>query len=266
MSKKWMGRLWRKFGFLLGPVGLGGCDKTTESYRAGCPDKVWPDHSFLADRSAVLTPLRQQAANGAVGGATLYNYYFESVTIELVEDNEDSVIPRFKQTAFPRPTARLSPWGKALLNRLARHANGQTLCVYVQTAVDLESKPSDVSGGATTPKNLNEQRVKEVQNFMAKLRPDLEVTVALIDPDPVGMTGPEARNGYSKMVTAPTGFLGTDAVLGASIGFGAKLGDQGGSGGGGVGGNPGQTGPPVMPDSPPSATGAPGGLGGGSGS
>ncbi len=257
MSKKWTDRLWRKFGFLLGPLGLAGCDKTTESYRAGFPDKVWPDHSFLVDRSAVLTPLRQQATNGAVAGATLYNYYFELDTPEPVVDRDGLPTGKFRP-ATPR---LLSPWGKSLLDRLARHANGQTLCVYVQTAVDTENMPGDAAVVARARAELDAKRVKEVHDFMAARHPDLAVAVAVIDPDPVGMSGPESRNGYNKMVSAPTGFLPADAILGASIGFSTTLGGQGGGGGsGGFGTGPGQPAPPIKTDSAPSPTGAPGGL------
>jgi hypothetical protein len=237
---------WRKLGLLLSPLGLAGCGKTTESYVAGFPDKEWPAHSFLADRAAVKDPLGRQAANGAVAGATLFNYHFRP-NQTFKEGGQIADVPG----------ERLSPWGADLLARLSRHPTGGHVCVYVQTAWD--EAAATAGGPAVQTKarlKLDQERLTTVREFLAVVRPDLAATVELIGLDPVGMAGPEARNGLGKLYTAPRGFLERDAILGAEIGAGQST-IQGGSSPGPA---PGQVAPPQTPDAPPQPGSAPGGL------
>lgn len=243
MSTNRRAAVWRKIGLILSPFGLAGCGKTTESYTAGCPDKEWPAHSFLADRGAVKDPLARQAANGAVAGATLFNYHFK---------------PNRDLTSLAEvPGEQLSPWGADLLARMARHPTGGQVCVYVQTAWDeAAATPGTPAEQTKARRTLDEERLATVREFFASVRPDVAATVELIDHDPVGMAGTEARNGLGKLYTAPRGFLERDAILGAEIGAGQTT-LQGGSF---TGPAQGQVPPPQTPDTPPQPGSAPGGL------
>ena len=61
---------------------LVGCHATTtDAHYAGLRDGAWPYSSYLLSRDAVLDPFRQQAANGAVLNATLFNYHFRPETL-----------------------------------------------------------------------------------------------------------------------------------------------------------------------------------------
>lgn len=245
----------KRIGLCFVPLGLAGC-RTTESYRAGCPDKAWPAHSFIADRAAVQNPIREQAANGASLYATIFNYYYEVETSEHILDKDGVWTGRDRPLAQPKPTARLSPWGKELLNRLARQSDGQQLCVSIQTGMDIASVTRAPGAAAKARAELDAMRVQAVQVYLAELRPDLLASVDVTDPNPVGMSGKESRVGFDKMLTAPTGNLSQSAILGTDIGTGGSP-LQGGST---TGPGPGQTAAPSPQEPPPPPSAPAGGL------
>jgi hypothetical protein len=205
------------FGLVCGPLAIAGCGKTTSCCHDGCgTDRAWPPGVFAGDRLAVKSPLDQQAANGAVVYATLFNYHF-------VADYKPRVDGKIVFNPTPTPTPLLTPWGKEVLNRLARQSNGSQVEVYVQVASDvaLLDAVTDQSGKKTTlheaRSNMTRERVQAVRDYLKEVRPDLTVVIGVSDPDPVGMGGREARTGYNMMLRGQPGVLSRSSILGAGI-------------------------------------------------
>lgn len=250
-------RFARRAGLLLAPLGLLGCGRTTESYTGGVADRCWPQQSFLADREAVRQPLRRQAQNGQVVASTLWPYHFVAETETLSKTGEVTY------HRPPRPTAVLTPWGKEELRRIVRDAGEREARVYVQVASDaVPSGPKETEAAAVA--GLTTKRVAAVERYLAELHPG--TSVAVVDLNPVGLSGREATKSFQELLTAPKGYLSEQAITGTSFGLKDLFGTL--QGGQGVVGSAGATGA-VTPQNPtdPAAGGgtptpAPGGLGG----
>jgi hypothetical protein len=235
------------FGLVVGPLTIAGCGKTAGWCRDGCTtDRAWPAGVFAGDRLAVKGPLDQQVANGAVVNATLFNYHFVASPSERTKDGG------FRFNPTPPPSAVLTPWGKEILNRLARHADGSVVEVYVQTASDVAIQSEGTAKLFTARKSMTEERKQAVRDYLKQVRPDLTVVVGESDPDPVGMTGREARTGYNMMLRGQPGILSRNAILGAGIDPNITAG-------------PDSLPPPPDADALGNTGGAPGGLGGSTG-
>jgi hypothetical protein len=249
-------RFARRARLLLAPLGMLGCGCTTESHTGGVANRCWPQQSFLADRQAVREPLRRQAQNGQVQASTLWPYHFIAETETL------SATGKLTYHRPPRPTAVLTPWGKEELRRIVRDASGREARVYVQVASDaVPSGPKETEAAAIA--GLTAKRVAAVERYLAEMNPG--TAVAVVDLNPVGMSGREATKGFSELLTAPRGSLDRDAISGTSIGLKDLFGTL--QGGQGVAGTAGATGTaeasnPADQSATPTPTPTPGGLGG----
>ena len=148
-----------------GLVGLSGCVGTYNDV----VDPCYPERWNCRARGEVADVLQTQANNGLALEQTLYNHYFAEGSDELL------------------------PGGKALLVRLARRRPTPEPAIFVQAANDgdiLQSRNLDEI--AQKRKDLNERRVKAVSAFLKAIRPDVNFTVAVHDPSPVGMDAIEA--------------------------------------------------------------------------
>jgi hypothetical protein len=250
-----------------GSVGaLGGCAHQGDHTWV---DWVFPDchqRFFLAARSAVGQPLGEQALNGSVLEATLYNYHFKPDRFETVEEEIiDEKTGKKKKTGNvihrrlypPDPTEVLLPAGVGLVQRLARQQTGPVLRLYVQTANEHQLKQGKEKPETAYARRdeLNRERVESVKAVLAAVRPDLIADVVVIDPDEVGMSAKETQVGLLKLEQAPEGKLSRDEVLGLEIGAPTFFG-----GGGAAPSSP--PSPPSVPPPTPSTTpgAAPGGL------
>lgn len=195
---------WWKW-LLAGSFGVSlGCAHTEGISPDNCV-RSWPAEAPATDRDLVLGPMALQARNGAVVEATLFNYQFRPDYEDLRADGSVHRRPR------PLPTADLLPAGINLIQRLARQQEyGCSFVLYVQTANEIPPDPRRAAEWAKKRKELNLERVKSVEAFVAMIRPDLVPLVNVIDIDEAGMSGTEAAKGVGAMIDNTHGILRPD--------------------------------------------------------
>ena len=207
------------------------------------PEKTfaaWPAELPLMDRNLVACPLTQQARNGAIIEATVFNFHFQAITETI--DDDTGITTRVRP---PEPTADLLPASTNLIQRLARRYEcGNELWLFVQTAKDVPKKTETWAAWAKKRDQLNRERIQAVAEYVAAIRPDLVARVNLIDLDEVGMPGTEAAKGQLGMIDNTHGVLRPDT-------YDPRV--------GGLNVNS-SSGPIAPPAGPPDLGAAPGGL------
>ncbi len=201
-----------------GCAGTGGCadGKCGDSDRPGLQarygqyvDPCWPDRYSAHARSNVLSYYSQHAANGAVTDSTLWEWYFEPGTDNLL------------------------PSGQKKLDYLARRRPAPDKTVYLQTARDVAYDPTKPEVLSASRGDLDAKRAQAVQRYLAATTAarGLNFEVQVVDlPDlTFSAVGPATA------VRAQRGaYVGT---LGGGSGGVSLGGVQGGAVGGGLGGN-----------------------------
>jgi hypothetical protein len=179
---------------------------------------TWPQPYEPSARTAVLTALANQAANGAVVDQTVWNHFFK--------EREDE-----------RPDI-LHPSGVAFLDRLARRAAGDPGCGPLRLFVQRSQYFVEVSSSGTVtyppgayipgkPRSPQEMvakraeqdrlRLEAVRQYLAVNWPQVAVQVELNDPPPTGIPAREGLLIYTPSVRGVFGFLPLPIQGGLSI-------------------------------------------------
>ncbi len=208
-----------------GGCGDGACGSDRPGLQArysGYVDPCWPDRYSASARANVLSYYSQHAANGTVTDSTLWEWYFEPGTDNLL------------------------PSGQKKLDYLARRRPAPDKMVYLQTARDVAYDATKPDVLAAARGELDGKRAQAVQRYLAATTAARGLTfeVQVVDL-------PDLTSSVVGPATAVRGLQGAyrGSLLGGAGGVSLN-GLQGGAVGGGLGG------PTAAPTAPAPSTGA----------
>ena len=156
-----------------------------------------------AARSALIQSLDRQANEGRVLSQTLWNHHF-------YEESD-----------------KLRPSGQLQLERLARKFPHGCPEIFIQSAQDVALENEKYDEYFKARKELDEQRLQAVNNYLQRRLPGQAVAIQLHDRPPVGISAEEVIRGQAQLRATTSGLL-PPSITQSSFYFGA-----GGGGGGG---------------------------------
>jgi hypothetical protein len=183
-------------------------------------------------RAAVIGPQLAQARNGMVLNQTIWNHHF------FIYD--------------PDKPDKLHPSGAAAIDRIVRgyvdDGRPHVLRLFLQRAQDVDLPDEKPVEAAALRDKRDQNRARAVANYLSYAWPDVQYTLVVYDPHPVGINGEEALQGWLDLRQGARGSIPVEVLGGLSI-TPTKL-----AGSGPTGSAP----PPVLRDS---GTGGPSSLG-----